>query len=118
MFLSTIFCLLAAIGPSVGDSIPLKESPLRDLDALIESTERVCSKQKSLKEQLEAYLLLHDAYVKDIDNRELLIRTAVSAKKALEIIKEERLSTLFEASFLSEMTLFAKLAAKPSIPKI
>jgi hypothetical protein len=118
MFISTFFCLLAAMGPAVGDTVPLKDAPLAQLEALIESTEGVVDKQKSLKHQLEAYLLLHDAYLKDIDNRQLLVRAAAAAKKSLDIIKEEKLTSLFDSSFLSEMTLFAKLASKPSIPKV
>jgi hypothetical protein len=56
--------------------------------------------------------------LKDIANRQLLVRAAAAAKKSLDIIKEEKLTSLFDSSFLSEMTLFAKLASKPSIPKV
>lgn len=89
-----------------------------ELDALIASTEGLVAKQKSLKETLEKYQSLHDEYIEDMDNKALLLKCAKQAHIALELIKNERLSMLFDSSFISEMTLFAKLAAKPALPKL
>lgn len=94
----------------------LKETPFEELEVLISSTEKLVEKQKSLLKQLQEYLTLHDAYLQDTENRELLLRTAKKAQQALDQIKAERLSYLFSTNFISEMTLFAKLAGRPSIP--
>ena len=59
-----IYTSTFAIGPAAGDPIPLKNDPLATLTALISSTEGVLAKQRLLKEELESYLKLHDAYLK------------------------------------------------------
>lgn len=110
--------LFAFFAKGFTESIPIKNAPLAELELLIGSTENLVKKQKAVKELLEHYLSLHDAYLKEMENKELLLKCAKIASEALERIKQERLSPLFEPSFLSEMTLFAKLASKPSIPKI
>lgn len=101
-----------------GEAIPIKKAPFAELDQLIQSTEHLVEKQKALKNLLENYLALHNACLKEMENKQLLVRCAKVASDALETIKAERLSPLFEPTFLSEMALFAKLASKPSIPKI
>jgi hypothetical protein len=110
-------CLLATLTLEAGAPPTLQKTALDELQVLINSTEALVQKQKALLQLLQEYLNLHDAYLKDTENRELLLKTAKIASQALETIKKERLSYLFEPSFLSEMTLFAKLAGRPSIPK-
>lgn len=95
-----------------------KEFALKDLDNLIDSTEALVEKQKNLRAKVEEYLSLHDEYLLDMENKELLIQTANSAKKILEMIKKEKMASLFDPSFISEMTLFAKLSKRPSIPPL
>lgn len=95
-----------------------KEAPFADLDSLIHSTEELVGKQKALRAKLDEYQKLHDAYLLDRDNKELLIKTANSAKKILNIIKIEKMAPLFDTSFISEMTLFAKVAKNPQIPPL
>jgi hypothetical protein len=95
---------------------PLAEDPLTELDDLILATEKLLANQKALHQELEAYLKLRADAVNDLDNKELILKTAKAAKSSLDIIKEEHLSHLFSNSFLSEMTLFAKLAGRPRIP--
>lgn len=96
---------------------PLAEEPLTELGDLIQATEKLVAKQKTLYQELETYLALKTEAVKDLDNKELILKTAKAAKNALDIIKEEHLSHLFTSAFLSEMTLFAKLAGRPRIPQ-
>lgn len=96
---------------------PLKDNPLTELEDLIQSTEKLVAKQKTLLQELQTYLDLHDQAVIHLDNKELILKTAKAAQNALEIIKEEHLSHLFPAPFLSEMTLFAKLSGRPRIPQ-
>lgn len=115
-YLSTVsFCLfLLPIFPIFG----FQQDPLSELSLLISSTEDLVTKQKALRTHLSEYILLHDAYLLDMDNKELLLKTARVAKKVLTLIKNEKMTPLFDSSFLSELTLFAKMATNPSIPKI
>ncbi len=95
-----------------------QNDPLAELSLLISSTEDLVVRQKTLRCKMDEYLLLHDAYLLDMDNRELLIKTARVAKIVLETIRNEKMTSLFDSSFISELTLFAKMATNPSIPKI
>lgn len=99
------------------DPMPKGDVPYAELDALIASTERIVASQKSLRDDLKKYAELHAQYLKDMDNRELLLKTAKVAQSALERIKQDRLGSLFDPNYLSEMTLFAKIAARPTLPK-
>lgn len=111
--------LIAIILLSVAEAHALyKEMPSDALTPLISSTERLLQRQKDLKTLLEKYQSLHARYMNDMEDRALALETGKSAQEALERIKEDKLTYLFDPSFLSEMTLFAKLAAKPSIPKL
>lgn len=103
------------VKPQGFESVPYKEQPLTQLNDLISSTEKLVQHQKELRDQLTQYIVLHDAYLKDIDNRAQLLKTAKVAQQALDTIKSERMTHLFDPSFLSEMTLFAKLAKRPTI---
>lgn len=114
-FSKILICLfLIPIFPIFG----FGQDPLAELSLLISSTEELVVKQKTLKTKLKEYILLHDAYLLDLDNRELLLKTARVAKIVLTTIKNEKMTPLFDSSFLSELTLFAKMATNPSIPKI
>lgn len=108
--------LLLAVLPL--QALPYRESPAAPIDPLIAATTKLLEKQKQLKALLEKYGELHSRYLKNIDDRALAMQIGKTAQEALEIIKEEKLNYLFEPSEISEMTLFAKLAAKPSIPKL
>lgn len=113
-FSKILLYLFLPITPTLG----FAQDPLAELSLLISSTEDLAVKQKNLKMNLKEYILLHDAYLLDLDNRELLLKTARVAKIVLTTIKNEKMSPLFDSSFLSELTLFAKMATNPSIPKI
>lgn len=109
-------CLLAILAPITTPENFLR-SPLADLDQLIEGTEAQLRMEKELHELMTLYLSLRHDYLKDEENRELLRKTARAAYQALEIIKAEKLGYLFSQEFLSELSLFAKLGAKPSLPR-
>jgi hypothetical protein len=99
-------------------SVEPSSSPLQELNDLIISTEQLVHNQKTLLRLLQDYLALRADYLEETNNRELLLKTAKVANQALDIIKKDRFSSLFEPSFISEMTLFAKLAARPAIPPL
>lgn len=110
-----LFCLsLLQVFPAYS----FQKDPLAELTLLISSTEALVVKQKTLRTKMDEYILLHDAYLLDMDNRELLLKTARVAKIVLDTIRNEKMTPLFESSFISELTLFAKMATNPSIPKI
>lgn len=96
----------------------IERNPLIELDTLILSTEDLVIKQKTLRKNVNEYILLNEAYLQHMDNKELLLKTANLAKQILDVIKNEKLSQLFEPTFISELTLFAKLSKGPSIPPI
>ena len=95
-----------------------KESPADAMTPVIASTERLLQRQKELKALLEKYQTLNSQYLNHMDDRALALETGKTAQEALERIKEDKLLYLFDPSLISEMTLFAKLAAKPAIPKL
>lgn len=95
-----------------------KESPSEAMTPVIASTEKLLQRQKELKTLLEKYQALNAQYLNHMDDRALALETGKTAHEALERIKEDKLVYLFDPSLISEMTLFAKLAAKPSIPKL
>ncbi len=113
---SIIFLYIFPVALSA--ALPYKESGADLLTPLIQSTERLLQRQKDLKLLLEKYDKLHQNYMKDIDNRALALETGQVAQEALDKIKEDKLNYLFDPAYISEMTLFAKLASKPSIPKL
>lgn len=112
MHVRILFCLLPLFS-----AFGFQQDPIVELSLLISSTEDLVAKQKTLRTLLSEYTLLHDAYLLDMDNKALLLKTARVAKKVQTIIKDEKMTPLFESSFLSELTLFAKMAANPTIPK-
>lgn len=97
---------------------PLNDGPAAQLDPLIQSTTRLLEKQKQLKTLLENYQSLHDRYLNNMEDRTLAMQTGKAAQESLDIIKEEKMTHLFDPAYLSEMALFAKLATRPSIPKL
>lgn len=115
-------CSLALFGegvkPVANQSIPYEASPYGELDLLIASTKKLVEKQEALKATLVEYMSLQGEALKDPNNRPLIQKAAKVAEKALETIKEERLTYLFEPAFISELTLFAKLAKRPTIQPV
>lgn len=100
------------------ETLPYKENPTNELNLLIDSTKELLKKQETLKAVIDEYLKLQADALKDPNNRPLLQKTAKIAENALEIIREERLNYLFDTAFISELTLFAKIAKKPSIQPV
>jgi hypothetical protein len=114
--IKTLFFLFFCVPLAAASLDP--SPPWEELDQLILSTEKQLHKEKKLKEHLEGYWKWHEVYLQNIDDRELAYKCGEYAYKALEIIGHERLAPYFDPAFISELTLFAKLKSKPSIPKI
>lgn len=90
---------------------------LNQLDALIQVTQQNVKTQMALKEDIKTYLDLQSQYLKDPNNKELLLKTARSATIALDHIKAANLTHTFSKDFMAELTLFAQIGQKKGIPK-
>jgi len=93
------------------------EGELASLEALIQVTEHNIELQKTLRTQLAEFIKLKEIFIKTPDDKELLFRVAKLAKQAVDLIKEDHLTSTFEPQFLSELNLFANLASKRGIPR-
>lgn len=86
------------------------------LDRLIESTQTTLENQLALRDMIKQYQELREIYIQDTENTELLLRVAKLSYLVSESIKENHLDHAFDPEFLSELSLFAKLASKRGIP--
>ncbi len=93
------------------------ENDLAQLDHLIGVTKQNLNGQIVLREQLKTYLDLQTQYLKNPDDKELLLKAAKAASKALETIQDAHLAQTFSQSFMNELTLFAQISQKRGIPK-
>lgn len=95
-------------------SIP--KNPAKTLDDLIDSTQKILDNQKKIREQILTFQKLQDTYQNNQD-KELLVLMVKTAYKLLDNIKENHLTQAFDPDFLSELTVFAQVAAKRGIAK-
>lgn len=102
--------------PPSGDA-KLLVNELAMLDSLIEVTESNVKKQKALREEVILYQKELEVYLKNSSNKDIVLKMARRASRLLEQIKCLHLIEAFEPDFISELTLFAQIAQKRSIPK-
>lgn len=96
---------------------PVENEEISQLDHLIEITKTNLTSQIALKDLIEAYQKEEAAFLENPKNKEQLFKTAKTAKRALEAIKDQHLTQVFDSKFLNGLTLFAKFANNPTIPK-
>lgn len=113
LFLS-VFIIVSTFCVGVESSPDSKE--LLMLDRLIEATQQSLDSQKSLRLLIKQYQELQTLYLQDTDNNELLLKVAKIAYNISESIKINHLDHSFDPEFLSELSLFAKVASKRGIP--
>lgn len=87
------------------------------VDDLIGSAQSTLSNLTYLKEMLSKYQTLQDNYMKDSSDTEALYQMIRLAHEILGNIKTSQMTTLFEPSFLSELSIISKPATKLGIPK-
>jgi DNA phosphorothioation-dependent restriction protein DptG len=106
------FCFSFAFGEenSTGKEIAL-------IDGLIESAQNNLNNLTSLKETIEKYQTVQNRYMQDPNDTETLYKMIRLAHEILENIKTSQMTSLFEPSFLSELSIISKPAAKLGIPK-
>lgn len=90
---------------------------LESLENLISLTEQNLKDLLNLKASIFEYQKQQNLFLDHPNNKELLLKTGKAAKKVLETIKEQHLTHVFDAKFLSELSLFEKMVKKPTLPK-
>lgn len=103
--------------PKAKQKDALVAEELAVLDRLIGTTQRNLEAQKKLREQIVAYQKLLGLYLQNEGDKELLFRVANSASIVNNTIQDNHLSQVFDADFLSELSLFAGIAEKRGIPR-
>lgn len=101
----------------IKDPAALIGNELTMLDNLIEVTQQNLERQEALRELVKEYQKVHDQYMKNIDDKELLYGLIKKAYRLLENIKESHLEHAFAPEFISELTVFSQVAAKRGVPK-
>lgn len=124
LFFLLMSCFCWAANPPEAKNKPktqekpiLVQEELEGLDHLILATKHTLQEQIHIKEMILDYLKEQSLYLEHPESKEQLIKTSRSARKALEAIREKNMAQAFEAKFIAELTLFAKIAKKPAIPK-
>lgn len=102
--------------PRIVDPATLTTNELVTIDRLIEVTQRSVDKQKALRELIKEYQAAQALSIKDPDDTEKLYSLAKMAYRVSQCIKDNHLDHAFDPEFLSELNLFAKVAAKQGIP--
>lgn len=96
---------------------PQENEEALGLEYLIEVTKENLKGQMALKDLIANYQKEEAIFLENPKNQEQLFKTAKSAKLALDAIKEQHLTQVFDAKFLGGLNLFAKFAGRPSVPK-
>lgn len=121
-FFTLVFgCILLnslSISPCCGGAEPSGKNgiELQNLENLISLTLQNLEELQGLKSSIMDFKKLQSQYLDQPQNKELLLRTGNTAKRILEQIKNLHLIHIFDAKFLSELSLFAKMVKKPSLP--
>ena len=100
-----------------GLTLQAEEDPFVMLDRTMEATQKSLQAQRALRDQLQDYNQLMARYEQDSENKELLFKVIKSAHKTERLIEKSHLEYLFSAEFLSEISLFSKVAQKQGIPR-
>ncbi len=103
--------------PSTVDPKAMIENDFIKLDCLIEVTRTNLDTQQKLRHLIKEYQALQKNYLVNGQKSELLLPMVRLAYKINTLIEKNHLAHLFEAEFLNEITIFAKMAVKKSIPQ-
>jgi hypothetical protein len=103
--------------PQVSDASSNVSVELQTLDHIISMTKENLTAQKVVKQKVQYYYRLQQAYLANPDDRELLFRMVKTSFKLLEIINNNHLQHAFSDDFLHELDVFAQVAVKRGIPR-
>lgn len=99
------------------DPKELIDSQIAMMDDLIAMTKQTLNGEYEIKTLIQDYQHIQDAYLKNMDDKELVIKMVRTAHQVLTKIQENHLLQQFDPDFISELTLFSKIATKKGIPK-
>lgn len=116
MLIGALIAANLTLPPPSGDA-KLVINELGMLDSLIEVTERNLQRQKELRKEVLLYQEDLALYLKHSSDKDVVLKVAKRARRLLEGIKNLHLIEAFEPDFISELTLFAQIAQKRSVPK-
>lgn len=87
------------------------------MDLLIQCSEKSLAGEKVLKQQLQAYQEAHQAYYRNMQDNEALLKLVKAGYRLLQSIKEQNLVQTFDPDLISELTVISQVATKKSIPR-
>lgn len=93
------------------------EGSLTTLDRLIAATEQTLSAEKQIRQMVVEYNTTKVQYLQNQQNRELIVRMVKMAKSLLDAIQMNYLSDAFDTEFMQELSFFAQIASKKTLPK-
>lgn len=99
----------------------LNQNPKQELaliDNLIEVTEKNLTRQRKLKREINEYIALQERYMKNTNDKDLGYQLVKAAKDVLEGIKDQNLTQVFDAQFMSELSFFSNIAEKWNSPRL
>jgi hypothetical protein len=98
-------------------SSQLISNQLVKIDEWLEAAKQNVRALSQIKASVEKYQHLQARYMQNPDNNEALYQMIKEAHSLLEAIKTMQLTPLFDAAFISELTVVSKPVAKLGIPK-
>jgi uncharacterized protein (UPF0371 family) len=87
---------------------------MKRLDNLIYITEKNLENQKQLREMFNDYQNKLLAYLDDTQNKDLMLQMVRMAHLLLETIKEDHLTQVFDAEFISQLNFFSQFSKAQS----
>lgn len=114
--LIALLFVFLVLSPSV-HAIEEKSKEIAIVDSLIACAQNNVTQLISLREKIVDYQTQEALYMQNPQNTEALYKMIKNARVILENLQESRLSMLFDAAFLSELTIVSKPATKLGIPK-
>lgn len=117
-YLLPLFILAAPLQAKNPVQVSLPTPPENgEIDNLIAATEQKLRDFQELKQHLQKYQLLEQAYMNDPDNKELLMKLIREASRTMRLIQEYQLTDTFPPKFMKELALFANVGNKRGVPR-
>lgn len=91
-------------------------SQLKTVEDVIVVTEQNLDHVRALHEMIIRYGKEQESYLKDTTDKDKAFHMVRFAKRIQDYAEENHLTHLFTPEFKSELSLFSKIAKKPSIP--
>ncbi len=106
-----------ALPSPIKDPAALLDNQIAGLDTLIQATQQSLEGQKQLRTLIVEYKNIQTAYLKRMQDNDLLLTLVKSAHRTLKAIKENHLLPDFDPEFIDELTVLSQAATKRGVPK-